>query len=308
MPNLTGNTLEAPRSAPDYTNAEFVAGPDGGRVIADAWWESESTGNTINVLCSTGDDPQIGGYPTVAYRWASNALRFSEAGLEPVLQSMGVAVESRSSAEHTGYTEYWLSTPRISKLVERANDYPYSSHLGRRMRFEGLYKEMYSYPEFFEAMAEGRMLIPVVGDNPWIKFHDVGDHMVVGLALSSELVDALAQRSRHILNTPGLMAELQDDNNREGNFLALFDRGLFSSNFLDFLHEDETELRRWTKILDIDMETARGYAIRARKELHEIGATSQQAIPTESAPQLQAVTKRQTWIGSLLRRWLPLPR
>ncbi len=307
MQRLPGNTIAAPQQPSDYHGVEYLPGPNGGHLTADIWWESESAGTRMHVLSSTADSPQVGDYPSLPHRWAYNVLQFSQAGLEPVLREIGFTAEAQPSTEQTGYTDYWLRVTPTSELIERANNYRYPSHIGRRMRFDHFYRELYTLPEYFEAMAEGRMLIPVVGQQPWVKFHDIGDHMIVGLALSSELVDALAQRARHILDTPQLMAQLRNTDDLENNFFGLYDVGLFSTNFLRFLHEDETELKRWSKILDIDVEAARGYAIRARDELQEIGASDQHARPAEAGTIYQA-RRRQTRLGSLLRRWLPLPR
>lgn len=193
-------------------------------------------------------------------------------GLRPTLQALGVESETYRPPEDPNSVGYFLRTPPTTTLIDRANALQYPETFGRRMRFEATDEALYHIDHFFEALQEGRMLVSMGGFDPWLNFHDVTDHLFVGLALSGELVDALSNAARRLMTQPETLQGF-DEKGAEGlksEFLGRFDRRVYGTSYLSLLRGDEDELALWADMLATDVETVRGYAARANAQLREL--------------------------------------
>ena len=276
---------ETTGSAPNFHQRQLPRNPGEAWIDAAIWWDDGTSGTAINVFRAEGDDPSYSLSPGLALRWARNTHEFNEMGLRPTLSAIGVETSTYASDEDPNGVGYIFTSLPTETLIERANALQYPAAFGSRMRFETTDEAVYSIDKFFGALQEGRMLISMNGNDPWLHFHDIADHMFVGLALSGELVDVLSVTARRLMSNPETHPDYLEKGAEKlrSEFLGNFDKRLFSTTFLSFLREDEAELTAWASMLSTDMDTVRGYAVRTRQQLREL-----QPLPTWQPPRQRA--------------------
>lgn len=270
-----------------------------GRSVIDhaTWLPTETTPGVISVAW-TGkphDEVESELIAKVPYGRVRSAVALANLGLREAMEATGFRIEHVDRADE-GKSFYTLVTPNTRDAVAAANSLEYPPELGRRMRF-AIFENggRYSRDDMFSNLKRGVMLLSSEAD-PKESFHDLVDHMLVGMSMTEEMVDAIAAHVE-MLETRTDMTEHQ----REAQiryFMGQYDYLMYAPTFVDFLNGSPKTTYEWAYLLGLDPSVTQGWAERARQQLSQlrvIGTNSQ--TPEASTPQRWRIPRP---LGSLL--------
>lgn len=231
----------------------------------------------------------------VPYGRVKTAVALADLGLREAMETIGFRVEHVDQAKE-GKSFYTLLTPNTRDAVAAANSLEYPPELGRRMRFD-IFEPggRYSQQNMFLNLKRGIMLLSSERD-PNESFHDVVDHMLVGLAMTDEMLDTIAAHVEQLETRTDLL-----ENQREAHikyFMGQYDYLMYGPTFVKFLNQDRGITFEWAALLGLDPAVTMAWSQRARHQLSQL-----RVVGTNfQTPEISS--RRESWVPRQVRRVL----
>lgn len=211
--------------------------------------------------------------PQFNYLRIARIQEFGTMGLQPFIDAVGIRIESQDASEPKRPRTLTMRIPPIGQFCRQANKSVLSlpRALSGRMRFWVFDDDIYSHDLQMQLLSE-RMWILATGKSGT---HDMLDHGMGALALSNELVSALAHTASYWLHrqpdadTPAyLVHRFRTD------FLGFVENYVRAGAMIDLFKGQSATIRAWSYFLrDTNEDMVRGYALRGAEQLRQLGET-----------------------------------